>query len=606
LRNQFHYDVGVIQRSRGQSAFAFAAYTSCTRFNAGHRRGDYRRDAGSHVGTVLLVPPEAPAEYGDEATFLMALAAERRHDAQEGRTVTFSIPRAVPAELWPAVATFVMAYFADLGMLARMDIESPLASDGLPNPHCHALLAQRSIDRLGFGNKQKVWDQLFRLHGGSHVRAIVAARLTLACAILGLPNHFDPRSNEKRGLPPAEPRLKRTLWKRQKDGKKVPELEDLNRKRRALAAATANTSNDAAVSVSPGLTVSNAVSRDLNGKKGEGALQAIASFFTGLGIACCPENGGLRVEVGPGDTLLCLPDRIVANRKVSPAVAGLIVRCARAVDWSAVVADGDQDSLDNLIVAGVPEELAVVNRPASSQTLSHIRHQHGDFLLRRTESFDRSGSVVRSVRLYQAARFRSAMAYAPRLAEQVAAQSRRQTRTQFQNAFSYRPASSARPSAFTVTRSRPHNSAGSHEAIRPKGQTSPEQFVTSLSYIPAVYGRKPVIDEHEPSTATRLVKAGTTNEMVSALVQDQGELNRPVEVPRQPRSRPLLGMPSTPDIQLMPEDKIKPTNVAASKLSLEFRARHEFEQERKRDAAQGIAEKLKSTGKGPPKPKFGS
>ena len=57
---------------------------------------------------------------------------------------------------------------------------------------------------------------------------------------------------------------------------------------------------------------------------------------------------------------------------------------------------------------------------------------------------------------------------------------------------------------------------------------------------------------------------------------------------------------------MMPEDKIKPTNVAASKLSLEFRARHEFEQERKRDAAQGIAEKLKSTGKGPPKPKFGS
>jgi hypothetical protein len=65
-------------------------------------------------------------------------------------------------------------------------------------------------------------------------------------------------------------------------------------------------------------------------------------------------------------------------------------------------------------------------------------------------------------------------------------------------------------------------------------------------------------------------------------------------------------MPSAPDIELMPEDKIKPAAVAASKVSLEFRDRHEFEQERKRDAAQGIAEKLKSRGQGPPKPKFGS
>jgi MobA/MobL family len=604
LRNHFHYDVGVVQRSKGQSAFAFAAYTSCTRFNAGHRRGDYRRDAGSHVGTVLLVPPEAPAKYGDEGTFLMELAAERRHDAQEGRCLTFAIPRDIPPELRPAVATFVIAHFARLGMVARMDIESPLASDGLPNPHAHVLLAQRSIDRLGFGNKQKVWDRLFRLHGGFHVRAIVAARLTLACAILGLPNHFDPRSNEKRGLPPAEPRLRRTLWKRQKAGETVPELEDLNRKRRARAAAAAKTSNDTGVSLSPGLTVSNVVSRDLSGENGEAAIEAMATFFTGLGIACCRENGGLRVEAGPGDTLLCLPDRIVANRKVSSDVAGIIVRCARAVDWSAVVAVGDQGSLDNLIVAGVPEEFAVVNRPASSQALSHIRRQYGNLLLRRTEVFDRSGSVARSLRLHQAARFRNALAYAPRLAEQVAAQNRRQIRTQFQNAFSYRPASSPRPPAITVTR---HSaSAGSDEAIRPKPQPSREQFVASLSYIPRFHNRLSVVRENEPSAATTtLVRPGPTGETVSALVQNQGEVNHPVEVTRGPESHPP-GIPSSPDIQLMPEDKIRPEDVAASKLGLEFRAHHESEQERKRDAAQGIAERLRSAGQDPPKAKFGS
>jgi hypothetical protein len=66
LRNLFHCDVGVIQRSKKQSAYGFAAYAAGTRFNDGHRRGDYRRDAGSHVCTVMLLPPEAPAEYGCE------------------------------------------------------------------------------------------------------------------------------------------------------------------------------------------------------------------------------------------------------------------------------------------------------------------------------------------------------------------------------------------------------------------------------------------------------------------------------------------------------------------------------------------------------------
>ena len=78
----FHCNLGVIQRTKGQSAYAFSAYAGCTRFNDGHRRGDYRRDAGSHVGTVMMAPPQAPPEYGDEATFLMELAAERRHYAQ--------------------------------------------------------------------------------------------------------------------------------------------------------------------------------------------------------------------------------------------------------------------------------------------------------------------------------------------------------------------------------------------------------------------------------------------------------------------------------------------------------------------------------------------
>jgi hypothetical protein len=444
----------------------------------------------------------------------------------------------------------------------------------------------------------------------------------LACALLGLPVHLDPRRNDERGLHPAEPRMRKTLWKRQKDGETVPELVDLNRRRRDRSATAPEMPYDGGFSPSPGLTVSNVVSRNLRGKKGEAAVGAMADFFTRIGIASHRVDGALHVEAGPGESLLCLPDRIVANRGVSPDVARIMVRCARALDWPAVVADGDQNSVDNLIVAGVPEELAIVNRPASSRTLAVIRHQFGALLLHRTEAYDRLGSAARSVRLHRAAQFLRAMAYAPRLAERaatLASQAKRQMPTQFQKALSYQPGppkalydapsrqDSARPSPVATTASAsivstgpPHASAGSHQAnSRPKSQQSRAQF-------PAVDGRPPAIRENASSLTKMHARAGSTNGMRSALVQDQAGKNQSLETPGQVKLHPsLTRTQDLPDIELMPEDKIKLADVGASQINREFRACHELKQEQKRNAAQAIARKLKLAGQGPPKPKPG-
>jgi hypothetical protein len=94
--------------------------------------------------------------------------------------------------------------------------------------------------------------------------------------------------------------------------------------------------------------------------------------------------------------------------------------------------------------------------------------------------------------------------------------------------------------------------------------------------------------------------------MRSALVQDQGGKNQSLEAPGQAKLHPSpIRTQGLPDIELMPEDRIKPAEVRASKVNREFRARHEFEQEQKRNAAQAIAERLRLTGLGPPKPKPG-
>ena len=156
----------------------------------------------------------------------MALtAAEVRPDAQEGRIVTFAIPRDVPRELIAAVVAYVLAPFVSLGMSVYADIETAEASDGLSNSHAHVLISLRAIGKSGFELKDREWNRYFWRDGGRYFRAVVAGRLTLACCLIGLRVHLDPRSNEARGLGPPESRLPAAYWKRRQKGEAVKQIE---------------------------------------------------------------------------------------------------------------------------------------------------------------------------------------------------------------------------------------------------------------------------------------------------------------------------------------------------------------------------------------------
>jgi len=228
-----HIKLGVIQHSKGNSAFGRLAYQGCGYFNDGKRGRDYSRFAGDHLGWAILLPPGAPAEFADECTFVMEVGfREVRANAQAGRTIDFSLPRALPDEFLLPVAAFAMADFVTQGMAVRIDIECPPASYDDRNPHCHAYLAQRHLDADGLGKKGREWNQQFLRNGSRHVRAVVAARVTLACALLGVAAYMDPRPNEARGLGPAEERIPAPIWRMHDRRAYVAPIEDLKAKRR--------------------------------------------------------------------------------------------------------------------------------------------------------------------------------------------------------------------------------------------------------------------------------------------------------------------------------------------------------------------------------------
>jgi hypothetical protein len=188
-----HINSKVIQRSRGGSALQRLVYQTCTYYNNGKSHADYSRFAGDHPGGLVLLPDGADPEFADECNFVMAVAfRETRVNAQEGRAVDFALPRELPEELLLPVASFVIAAFVRQGMAVRIDIECPQASDNGRNPHVHAFLAMRVLEPDGFGQKAREWNQQFRYDSGRYFRAVIAARVTLGCALVGVRSPHGP------------------------------------------------------------------------------------------------------------------------------------------------------------------------------------------------------------------------------------------------------------------------------------------------------------------------------------------------------------------------------------------------------------------------------
>ena len=155
----YHFHVGQVKRSAGQSAIESAAYRAGERL-CSERYGeysDYTRKGGV-VYTEILLPPHAPREYADRQTLWNAVeAAERGKNAQLAYSFDIAMQNELTLEENIALARqFLLDNFISSGMIADVAVHQPDREGGIENPHFHVLCPIRPLNPDGsWGAKQR-------------------------------------------------------------------------------------------------------------------------------------------------------------------------------------------------------------------------------------------------------------------------------------------------------------------------------------------------------------------------------------------------------------------------------------------------------------------
>jgi hypothetical protein len=398
----FRIQLGVVSRAEGHCAAKRSAYQSCGVVVAHDgQRFDFSRKSAEHVSTIVLAPPDAPDWTRDpETLWQRAAAAEKRVDAQEARIVDFSMPRAVPAELWEACILHVYEPFLRMGMVIQVDIHDTPASDGGRNVNVHGLATLRESGGDGFAaRKNRAWNDVFRERNGRTVREQFAARLTAFCREHGIDYLGDARPNAERDLPDPEPELPRWNFAHlQRTGEMTESLDALHdhRKRRrqweaaqaeAIEAAFDLKRIDIRISerrkrrIAPAATTGNrgsradrraAVLRVWHGSRWIDAdtVSAIASTRYDAARGC------LWIDLKDGGTLVDHGDSIALRSRLTWQAALETAAAAERHGWESVEIHGDQAYKDAVAVACVLRGIDVTNHvlsPKAQATLDRLR-----------------------------------------------------------------------------------------------------------------------------------------------------------------------------------------------------------------------------------------
>ena len=154
----YHFSSKIIQRSKGRSVVAAAAYRSGTKIKSEYDGliHNYKRKSGI-VSSEIILPTNAPVWMTDRAMFWNSVEiSEKRRDAQLAREIEFSLPLEFDQKTREAIAReFVVTEFVARGMIADVNFHDV---DG-KNPHVHVLLSLREVNENGFGNKNRDWNK---------------------------------------------------------------------------------------------------------------------------------------------------------------------------------------------------------------------------------------------------------------------------------------------------------------------------------------------------------------------------------------------------------------------------------------------------------------
>ena len=155
----FHCPIKIIQRSKGKSAVAAAAYRSGTKLTNewDGLTHDYTRKGGI-IHSEIMLPTHAPPEFSDRSILWNSVEqVETSKNSQLAREVEAALPVELTREQQLAlVCGYVKDNFVSAGMCADFAIHDK----GTGTPHVHILLTIRPLEESGkWGAKcRKVYD----------------------------------------------------------------------------------------------------------------------------------------------------------------------------------------------------------------------------------------------------------------------------------------------------------------------------------------------------------------------------------------------------------------------------------------------------------------
>ncbi|MGY3448408.1 Ti-type conjugative transfer relaxase TraA [Bradyrhizobium sp. USDA 4353] len=196
----YHLHVKIIGRKAGSSAVAAAAYRSGSRLRDERlgREQDFSGKRGV-VHSEVMLPENAPQAWSDrERLWNDVEAFEVRKDAQLAREIEFALPRELAeAQGIKLARDFVRGQFADVGMVADLNVHWDRGEDGMPKPHAHVMLTMRAVDENGFGRKVREWNRTEMVERWRERWAELANE---RLAELDIDARIDHRSLEAQGL----------------------------------------------------------------------------------------------------------------------------------------------------------------------------------------------------------------------------------------------------------------------------------------------------------------------------------------------------------------------------------------------------------------------
>ena len=189
-----HLNIRIVQRSKGNSAVAGAAYQAGEKLFSEYdqKHKDHRRKQHEVVYTEIMLPTNAPPEYADRATLWnSAEEVEKQWNSQLARRFVVALPREVPLEMCPQMMQeYCREHFVSKGMCCDFAIHDPDPPGH--NPHCHIMLTMRAIDENG----KETYKVPYETHPADRLRQ---------CVFGGSSNTMDflplDRSGNRRFLP---------------------------------------------------------------------------------------------------------------------------------------------------------------------------------------------------------------------------------------------------------------------------------------------------------------------------------------------------------------------------------------------------------------------